>query len=122
MQCSKRVQPDGTLKFEFSDKRTRLVMTVEPHTGTGRIGAFSNDGSHYEASKRPVFRQPQKRARLLPPGTWLAMLVKVLSLGFLSPCAGCRSRAKAMDEAGWRGLPRLWWGWVIRRGRRDTPE
>ena len=46
-------------------------------------------------------------ARLLPPGTWLAMLIQVATFGYVRPCAGCKSRARKMDAAGWRWLPRL---------------
>ena len=64
---------------------------------------------HRRRSLMPAPASPARRAGLLPPGTWLAMLVQVVTFGWVRPCTSCKSRARAMDRGGWRGLPA--WGW-----------
>ncbi len=50
---------------------------------------------------------PARRPRIMPPGTWLTAAIMVMTVGFVRPCARCKSRASLMDRAGWRGVPRL---------------
>ncbi len=46
-------------------------------------------------------------ARIMPPGTWFAAVVAVLTIGLVRPCPSCKSRRAMLDRAGWRGVPRL---------------
>lgn len=65
----------------------------------------------------PAKKYKRKRRRnLLPPGTWLAMAITVLTLGLVVPCSSCKSRSRAMDRAGWRGLPSWIMAKAIQRG------
>jgi len=52
----------------------------------------------------PTPGKPTSPSRLLPPGTWLAMLIQVVTFGLVRPCAACKGRMRAMDQ---RGLARL---------------
>ena len=67
----------------------------------------------HEASKMADTDTPKHR--LAPPGTWLASLIFVVTLGRIRPCTACKSRARAMDQAGWSGLIHLWARWAWRR-------
>lgn len=59
--------------------------------------------------------RPKTRPHIAPPGTWVAAVIFVATLGKVVPCLTCKSRASAMDQAGWRGMPGLLGGWAIRR-------
>jgi hypothetical protein len=59
-----------------------------------------------ETNPRPQ-PPPVARKRVMPPGSWLTMAIMVMTVGFVRPCARCKSRASLMDRAGWRGVPRL---------------
>ena len=52
-------------------------------------------------------------SRILPPGTWLSMFIQVTTFGLLRPCTSCKSRMATMNRAGWCGLPRVWWRWLL---------
>lgn len=65
--------------------------------------------------------------RVMPPGAWLAAMIKgavrLATLGIVSiqPCSSCDVRMKAMNAAGWLGLPRLLWRWTKNRIQGVTP-
>lgn len=42
-------------------------------------------------------------SKILPPGTWLSLLIQVVTFGKIRPCTSCKSRASAMDRLGWIG-------------------
>ena len=59
-----------------------------------------------------------RTGRLMPPGTWLVNAIALITIGLVRPCTGCKSRARAMDRAGWKGLPVLLLRWCWPRLRR----
>ncbi len=56
-----------------------------------------------------------KPSRILPPGTWLSMFIQVITFGLVRPCTSCKSRMATMNRAGWAGLPRVWWRWLLHK-------
>lgn len=94
----------GQAEFGFGD----AAITPPAASRTGGCG---------KKKTAAAAADPTPQTRIAPPGQWLAAAVFVTSLGFIRPCTACKSRAAAMDQAGWLGLPRLGIRWIIERVR-----
>lgn len=47
---------------------------------------------------------PPRRKTAGGPGTVLAWLIRILTLGLVRPCTTCKSRIRRMDQMGWWGV------------------
>ena len=71
--------------------------------------AVDRDWWHEQTSAHPqrrlrTRRRRRRRITIPGPGTTLAWLIRLVTLGLVRPCTGCRSRARRLDHLGWRGM------------------
>ena len=123
MGCMRRIT-DGRFEVDAHDYPVRAHVVVSLAAAGQLLTIVDSAGNEVGTalvesvdapvrdSVRPAAVPAKRRAG---PGAWLAAGVVFMTFGFVYPCASCQSRAAAMDKAGWRGLPGLWWKWLWRR-------
>ena len=95
--------PAGTVDA-LIERATRIEFGHgKPAYEVDRIWWHEQTGAH--SQRRLRTRRRRHRRIVIPgPGTALAWLIKLITLGFVHPCTGCHSRARRLDRLGWRGL------------------
>lgn len=115
----------GTVDLTIRDPAKSTPTTKTTKRGCSTCGSDPQDPQDPQDTPEhpvpPESTRPNTRRfgwRVTPPGTWLSQLIAVVGFGLIHHCPRCSNRAKALDAAGWRGLPGLVVGAVWSRLRR----
>lgn len=116
-----KYRKDGALVAEGDTSRAKyrvvdgVVEVWEPKANNPNAPPATSRGEP-GPTKVPCAAAKQRRA--LPPGTWLATLVQVLSVGLVRPCTKCKSRMDRLNKLGWRGVVLGPLKWIASKFRR----
>jgi hypothetical protein len=111
---ARRAQPESPMLRARDERLVRSLRLQGIRHRRHRDGHDSMKPHHRKLHDQSASRQGSSPAgtsfthRILPPGDWLAMLIQVVTVGLVRPCAGCKSRMASMNRTGWRGLAGLW--------------